>query len=189
MASGDYESCVAELKSNGVSFDPLGDFKEKGCELTGAVRLHVVATTFGAVTISGDPTMLCSFARQFTSWVRDVGAPLTFAYTDQKLVGIETGPGLVCRTRYNDPNEKVSEHAKGDAIDIASFLLSNRSRIPVKESTATTPIEKKLIRTFRTTGCGYFTTVLGPGSNAAHEKHLHFDSGLHGKTNDYRICE
>jgi hypothetical protein len=189
MEDGDYARCIAELKSNEVFFEPLGIFREKGCELTGAIRLHAVGTAFGKVIISGDPTMLCSFARQFTGWVKDVGAPLTLAYTGQGLAVIETGPGLVCRTRYNIPGEKVSEHAKGNAIDIASFLLANMTRIPVKETPATTPTARTLIRTFRATGCGYFTTVLGPGSNAAHEAHLHFDYGFHGKTNNYRICD
>jgi hypothetical protein len=41
----------------------------------------------------------------------------------------------------------------------------------------------------RTSACGYFTTVLGPGSNAAHKNHLHFDLGQHGKSGKYRICE
>jgi hypothetical protein len=41
----------------------------------------------------------------------------------------------------------------------------------------------------RTTACGYFTTVLGPGSNLAHATHYHFDLGVHGKSGNYRICE
>ena len=41
----------------------------------------------------------------------------------------------------------------------------------------------------RTSACGYFTTVLGPGSNEAHKNHLHFDLALHGKSDNYRICQ
>ena len=41
----------------------------------------------------------------------------------------------------------------------------------------------------RISACGYFTTVLGPGANAAHAEHYHFDLGLHGKSGNYRICE
>jgi hypothetical protein len=37
--------------------------------------------------------------------------------------------------------------------------------------------------------CGYFTTVLAPGADAAHEAHFHLDSGLHGATPNDRICE
>ncbi len=189
MAEDVYTLCTTELAAKGVNFEPLGNVTLEGCELAGAIKLNSVATALGEVRISGEPTMLCSFARQFTSWVRDVGAPLTFAYTAQKLMTIETGPGLVCRTRYNKPGEKVSEHAKGNAIDIASFRLDDKTRILVKQSPSDSQVSRDLVRTFRATGCGYFTTILGPGSNAAHEEHLHFDHGMHGKTNNYRICE
>jgi hypothetical protein len=189
MPEADYMACLTELSSEGVAFEQLGTVSADGCELDGAVKLQRVDTLLGTVQISGKPTMLCSFARQFTSWVRDVGAPLTFAYTGEQLATIETGPGLVCRTRYNRPGEKVSEHAKGNALDIASFVLANKNRIAVKESPGDSRAHRELIRVFRTTGCGYFTTILGPGSNAAHEEHLHFDYGMHGKTLNYRICE
>jgi hypothetical protein len=41
----------------------------------------------------------------------------------------------------------------------------------------------------RTSACGYFTTVLGPGADAAHASHYHFDLGVHGKSGNYRICK
>jgi hypothetical protein len=189
VTESDYASCIAVLRSDNVEFEPLGSVTVKGCTVTGAIRLQEIETAFGQVSMPRRPMMLCSFARQFTGWVRDVGAPLAVAYTGQKLVAIETGPGLVCRNRYNNPNEKISEHAKGNAIDIASFLLADKSRIEVKELPTTTPAARNLIHALRMTGCGYFTTVLGPGSNSAHEEHLHFDYGLHGKSANYRICE
>jgi hypothetical protein len=189
MPEADYAACLADLSTLGATFEQLGRVNIEGCEVDGAVRLQGVSTILDKVQISGEPTMLCNFARQFASWVRDVGAPLTFAYTCKRLVRIETGPGLVCRTRYNKPSEKISEHAKGNAIDIASFVLADKHRIFVKVSPNRSKTEGDLIRVFRTTGCGYFTTILGPGSNAAHEEHLHFDDGIHGKTRNYRICE
>jgi hypothetical protein len=42
---------------------------------------------------------------------------------------------------------------------------------------------------FRTAACGWFTTVLGPGSDAAHADHLHLDIQPHGSSNRYRICQ
>ena len=135
---------TTELAAKGVNFEPLGNVTLEGCELSGAIKLNSIATALGDVKISGEPTMLCSFARQFTGWVRDVGAPLTCAYMGQKLVTIETGPGLVRRTRYNKTGEKVSEHAKGNAIDIASFRLGDKSRILVKQSLSDTQISQDL---------------------------------------------
>ena len=60
------------------------------------------------------------FARQFAIWVRDA-APLTLAYMGVSLTAIETGPGFVCRSRYDKPGEKISEHARVDAIDVIAL--------------------------------------------------------------------
>src|SRR5262249_36853878 len=129
------------------------------------------------------------FVLQFSDWVRDIGAALTLAYTGQRLAQIETGPGFDCRARYDKPDEIPSEHAKRNAIDVTSFVLADSRRIPVNQQDSVIPLARDLIRALRTTACGYFTTVLGPGSDSAHEEHLHFDSGLHGATPNYRICE
>jgi hypothetical protein len=140
------------------------------------------------VSLPGKPTIACLFARQFTTWARDVAAPLTVAYMGSKLSAIETGAAFVCRTRNSKP-EEISEHAKGNAIDIAAFRLENGRTLSVKDATASSKIDGVLMKTLRTTACGYFTTVLGPGSDEAHKEHIHFDHGLHGQTDNYRICE
>jgi hypothetical protein len=189
MAASDYAECVSDLTSKGVVFEQVGDVRQEGCQLSGAIKLTAVATPFGDVGISGKPTMLCSFARQFSGWVRDVGAPLTLAYTGERLAQIEAGRAFACQARYDKPGAIPSEHAKGDAIDIASFVLADNRRIRVKQEASAVPLARDLVRALRTTACGYFTTVLGPGSDAAHEEHLHFDSGMHGATPNYRICE
>jgi hypothetical protein len=38
-------------------------------------------------------------------------------------------------------------------------------------------------------GCGWFTTVLGPGSDEAHANHIHVDILQHGSSNHYRIFQ
>jgi hypothetical protein len=189
MTKSDYDQCVSDLTSKGVVFERPGDVTQEGCQLSGAIKLATVATPFGDVGISGKPAMLCSFGRQFSGWVRDVGAPLALAYTGQKLTQIEAGQAFACRARYDKPGAIPSEHAKGDAIDIVAFVLADNRRILVKQQETDLPVARDLLRALRTTACGYFTTVLGPGSDSAHESHLHFDSGMHGATPNYRICE
>jgi hypothetical protein len=181
--------CLSDLKAANVQFTTLGNVSKEGCAVEGAVELDAISSPFGIVSIPGKPTMACVFARQFTTWVRDVAAPLTLAYMNSKLAAIETGAGFICRTRYDKPGEKMSEHAKGNAIDIAAFRLEDGRRLLVKDASASTQMDGVLMRTYRATGCGYFTTILGPGSNEAHKEHLHFDYGLHGDTYNYRICE
>jgi hypothetical protein len=181
--------CLADLKAANVEFVDLKTVTKDGCTVEGAIELDGVASPFGKVALPARPIMSCLFARHFTAWLRDVAAPLSLAYTGAKLAAIETGPGFVCRTRYNRPDEKVSEHARGDAIDVTAFRFDNGRSLTVKEGSASQAIDGALMSALRTTACGYFTTVLGPGSNDAHKEHFHFDYGLHGQTANYRICE
>ena len=41
----------------------------------------------------------------------------------------------------------------------------------------------------RIAACGWFTTILGPGSDEAHHDHLHVDIEQHGSSDRYRICQ
>ena len=46
-----------------------------------------------------------------------------------------------------------------------------------------------VLATLRTAACGWFTTILGPGSDAAHATHWHLDIERHGSSDRYRICQ
>jgi hypothetical protein len=65
-------------------------------------------------------------------------------------------------------------------------VLADGRRIFVKQQDDGTA--RDLVQALRMTACGYFTTVLG-GTDPAHEADFHFDSGLHGATPNYRICQ
>jgi hypothetical protein len=182
MDESDHAQCVSELASKKVVFEQPKEAAREGCRLSAPVSLTSVRTLFGDVSLPAKPTMLCSFGLKFTDWVREVAAPMTLAYTGQKLAEIETGPGFACTARYDKAEAPPSEHAKGDAIDVVSFVLADKHRVTVK---ALGP----LVGALRMTACGYFTTVLGPGADPQHETHLHLDMLMHGGTANYRICE
>ena len=182
MDESDHAQCVSELSSKKVVFEQPKEATREGCRLSAPVSLTRVPTLFGDVSLPAKPSMLCSFGLKFTDWVRDVAAPLTLAYTGQKLAEIETGPGFACTARYDKPGALPSEHAKGNAIDVMSFVLADKRRVTVKEL-------DPLVGALRMTACGYFTTVLGPGADPQHETHLHLDMLMHGGTPNYRICE
>ena len=182
MDDSDHAQCVSELASKKVVFEQPKEATREGCRLSAPVILTRVPTPFGDVSLPAKPSMLCSFGLKFTDWVRDVAAPLTLAYTGQKLVGIETGPGFACTARHDKLGALPSEHAKGDAIDVVSFILADKRRVTVKDP-------DPLVGALRMTACGYFTTVLGPGADPQHETHLHLDVLRHGDTANYRICE
>jgi hypothetical protein len=171
-----------------MEFQAQDKVTEGRCTLEGAVALHAVATPSGKVELPARPRLLCAFAVKFGRWIAETAAPIIAAHAGAALKTISTGPGLECRNRNRESSGKPSEHARGNAIDVASFELTDRRRITVGDADMAIPLAVAL-NGLRTSACGYFTTVLGPGSDDAHKDHLHFDSGLHGRTDNYRICE
>jgi hypothetical protein len=185
----EYQKCVADLTASGAEVEQPFHVEEQGCVLDGAVVLLSVMTVTGKVEIAGRPKMLCPFALRFSSWVQEVGAPIIAQDMGAPLTTIRTGTAFLCRNRVGAGESKVSEHARGNALDIVSFDLRDRRRIVIGDEASAPSATSKALRGLRTSACGYFTTVLGPGSNEAHKTHFHFDLGQHGKSASYRICE
>jgi hypothetical protein len=187
VPNDEYAACVQELEAGGVEFESPFHVVEEGCTLDGAVILISVPTPAGRVSLPGRPRMLCPFAVKFSRWLNEVGSPIIAQQLGSPLSAIQTGSGFVCRNRVGGSLAKISEHARGNALDLMRFDLRNKQQFAVTETPA--GADALALRALRTSACGYFTTVLGPGSNAAHKNHLHFDLGQHGKSGSYRICE
>jgi len=100
---------------------------------------------------------------------------------------VRTGPGFECRNRNRAATGKLSAHAEGLAIDMAGFELADGSTLSIKEGAGERT--KGVLDAVRRAGCGWFTTILGPGSDAAHADHLHVDLQQHGSSDRYRICQ
>lgn len=183
-------ACREQLAELGAKFTiPDMPAAEGQCKVVNPVRITEIATPAGTVKFPGEPTLNCIFAKRFTSWVADIAAPVVKVHTGEALAAISTGPGYQCRNRNGDTTTKLSEHALGNAVDIASFNLPGKKNLPVSNVAKAENSESRWLMALRISACGYFTTVLGPGSNEAHAEHYHFDLGLHGKTGTYRICE
>ena len=81
---------------------------------------------------------------------------------------------------------RISEHAFGNALDIASFTLADGRRVSVKEGWRGFPEEQGFLRDIQAAACEQFTTVLAPGSNRFHYDHIHVD--LMRRSSGTRIC-
>ncbi len=99
---------------------------------------------------------------------------------------IEQDSAYVCRNRNNDPHAKLSEHAHANAIDIKAIEFGGRSTVGIGENEPGSDAAS-FEAAMRAGACRYFTTVLGPGSNAAHATHFHFD--MAERKSGYRLCE
>jgi hypothetical protein len=74
-----------------------------------------------------------------------------------------------------DSRAHISEHAFGNALDIAGFTLADGRHISVKDGWHGMPEEQGFLRDVQATACRQFTTVLAPGSNVYHYDHIHVD--------------
>ncbi len=189
-AVSEEEKCRSALLELGFDFSMPEGVEAKGpCKVVNAVQLKSIATPSGLVELPARPILSCPFARQFGTWLADVAAPIVAAQGEAKLAALSTGPGYECRGRNGDSSGKISEHASGNAVDIDGIMLSNRNRVEIADIAHGQHPRARMLTALRVSACGYFTTVLGPGSNAAHASHYHFDLGLHGRSRNYRICE
>src|SRR5258706_13504565 len=152
-----------------------------------ASNQSVRARAVTEVHLPEEPIVSCQFAERLTAWLGHLVAPLIAGRMSTDLRAVRTGPGYECRNRNGAASGKLSAHAVGKAIDISGFELSSGKFIPIKPDGDETM--RNVVDTVRTAACGWFTTVLGPGSDAAHTDHLHVDMALHGTSDRYRICQ
>ena len=80
----------------------------------------------------------------------------------------------------------ISEHAFGNALDIASFTLADGRKMTVKDGWRGAPEEQGFLRDVHASACQHFTTVLAPGSNVYHYDHIHVD--LSRRASGRSIC-
>ena len=180
----DDPKCPARLRALGVSFteelpiDPLG-------ECTVAHPLNVTSLGSG-VMVGPEAIMTCRVAEQLALWVKESLVPTAEAQLGKPPSGITQSSTYVCRPRNNVAGAKMSEHAHANAVDIAAINFSGRETLNIGANQPGSP-EQKFEDTIRADSCRYFTTVLGPGSNAEHAVHFHFDMAW--RRGGYRLCE
>ncbi|PZR85688.1 MAG: hypothetical protein DLM68_10745 [Hyphomicrobiales bacterium] len=182
--------CLADLETLGVKFAPAASQRlDSRCPVVTPIDVSSLETPAGRIAFPDKPTFNCTFALQFAGWLSNVAAPLVRVHAGSDLATVTTGPGYVCRGRDGDPlsQDKISEHASGDAVDITSLGLIDKRHIAIADVADESNPNHRLLMALRP--CGYFTTVLGPGANAAHANHYHLDLGVHGNSASYRICE
>jgi hypothetical protein len=182
-------ACHKTLAGLGVTFSPEATpASSGGCTVVDPVRLQSADLAAGQVEFPDGPLLNCVFAARFATWLREEGGPAV-GKAGSPLGKLYTGPGYECRGRNGDNSAKISEHGTGNAIDMTFVKLRDGRTLKVADVSDKTSAAHGPLSAMRASACGYFTTVLGPGANAAHDSHFHFDLGKHGKTGTYRICE
>ena len=178
-------ACRAELKTIGATFEEAPAVNDGlACGIDKPVLLKDLP---GGVKVEPEATVRCDTALQLARWVEGSVKPsLEAAMPGETITGLAQASAYVCKNRNGADEGRISEHAFGNAIDIAGFTLKSGKTLTIRPADEDSSLEGAFQRAITEAACLYFTTVLDPGSDAAHENHLHLD--VKERRGDYRYC-
>jgi len=139
------------------------------------------------VAVAPAATLACPLVSVLDRFVSDAVQPAATRWFGQPVTGIKQISAYSCRGMNDESDARISEHAFGNALDIASFTLADGRTITVKDGWRGTPEEQGFLHDVQDTACTLFTTVLAPGSNAYHDDHMHVD--LMRRSSGHIVCQ
>lgn len=190
LSPTDIAACETAMTRLGATFEVGAPAQgEGGC---GVARPYILKSVAGSVTVSPETTLRCPAALALAGWITGEVIPAARQLTGEAgktggLTEVRTAATYVCRRRNNLPTGEISEHGFGNAVDIVVFGFEGRAPLAVKPRTGDAGMPEAFQRAVRAGACLHFTTVLGPGSDAYHDDHLHMD--LAERSSGYRLCQ
>ena len=178
------KACRQRLQRLGVSFrDVPRVARGRSCGIDWPIELSGLS---GGIRIKPAAKVNCQITEAFARWVKNELVPSTRVRYLSGVSAIHQMSSYSCRTMNSQKGAAMSEHAKGNAIDVGKIVLKNGKAISIEKKGFFAFREKGLLKAVRGDSCKYFSTVLGPGSDRFHKDHFHFD--LRARKSGYRHC-
>lgn len=180
------ETCQKLLANLDVTVKPIQPIRFNRCGIAAPLKVSAMSEMKGQrVSINPPATMNCALTARMAKWIKSQLQPLANKHFSSPVKMIHNIASYSCRNRYNTISQKLSEHALGNALDIAGFTLENGEIISVlkhwpEEEDA---VKSDFLKSVHKSACKTFVVVLGPNANEAHKNHFHFDLGR------YPVCE
>lgn len=165
----DPAQCREVLHRSEVAFAELPPAGEGQCRRTDRTILQ-------DFTMSPDtPPVSCAVAAGLVRWLEQGVAQAAEEELGSQVARIEHLGAFSCRRMYGSDTGSWSEHATGNAVDIAAFVLEDGRRISMLADWNASDEEARFLNRARDAACDIFGTVLSPDYNAAHSDHFHLD--------------
>jgi hypothetical protein len=150
-------------------------------------RTATPTLTVAPAALAPTATLACPVVSVLNRFVSDRVQPAAARWFGQPVVEIKQISAYSCRGMNGNPRANISEHAFGNALDIAAFTLADGRKVTVKDGWHGPPEEQGFLHDVQGAACEMFTTILAPGSNAYHHDHIHVDLMRHASGRV--ICE
>lgn len=181
----DTVACLARLGTLRVVYAPAPPISDpRGCTVPAPITVSAV----GSVALEPPILTTCRFAEALAGWITDVVARDARILLGTEPKAIAAGTSYQCRPRNGVAGAKLSEHGTASALDISGITFAAGPRLEaVPPRTGDDSTMARFAASIRAGACRHFTTVLGPGSDATHQDHYHFDVAQ--RRNGFRICQ
>ncbi len=165
-------ACLARLAAQEVGYRPVDWVRapDSRCHVDTAVRVSRVEAGLNQPAV-----MSCALASRLDEFEREVVQPLARAELGRRVVRINHLGSFSCRGING--RSGLSQHAVGQAIDVAGFRLSDGTTVSVERDWAEPGTKRSFLRHLARRACRYFSVVLTPDSDAEHYNHIHLDIG------------
>ncbi len=141
----------------------------------GPMRGPNATTAMMPATLTPTATLACPIVSALDRWVGQGVQPAAMRWFGSPVATIKQISAYSCRQMVGSGTSSMSEHAYGNALDIAGFTLADGRTITVKNGWHGTPEEQGFLHDVQLAACETFTTVLAPGYNVYHYDHIHVD--------------
>lgn len=175
--------CRRDLKRMKVRFTPVSPVEGPGqCGIPNPVKVTALSRR---IQMSPPATLNCEAALAAAKWAHRELAPAARRRYASNVKRIRHMSAYSCRRIRG--TSRLSEHGKGNALDIGAIELGNGRTIKVRRKGFFAFREKSFMRAIRKGACEHFNTVLGPGSDRDHADHFHFD--LKARRSGKKYCD
>ena len=133
----------------------------------------------GPAGIAPPATLACPMVSALNNWVADAVQPAAQRWFGEPVIELKQISAYSCRSMNGQRGAPISEHAFGNALDVAAFTLADGRKVTVRDGWRGAPEERGFLHDVQAAACRQFATVLAPGSNAFHYDHIHVDLARH----------
>jgi hypothetical protein len=181
------EQCVAQGLVQRSSFMEMGSALN-GNGACGMTRpFKVAAVNGGFVALEPKATLACPLVANVEAWFMEAVQPAAMAWFGSPVTEIKQISAYSCRTMNGQPGAPISEHAFGNALDVASFRFADGREVSFKDGWKGRSEERGFLRSVHAAACERFTTVLAPGADMFHYDHIHVD--LARRASGRNVCK
>ena len=169
--------CRAVLERSGIDFTAYDPAGEGACRRADRTVLSPLPDR-GLTLRPGAPQATCAVGAGLVLWMEKTVQPAALEHLGSRIVALDHLGTNNCRRIGGGDTGRWSEHATGNAIDIAAFRTEDGETVSILRDWSDDSAESgkaAFLRAARDGACDIFSTTLSPDYNQAHADHFHLD--------------